>query len=76
MHSVKGKDLARIHVKPSGFPVDAVVTIDKKGQFEKKTAFFIRLSNGPVELNEAEKEKYIASRWPSRPSRPPADQRV
>jgi type I restriction enzyme, R subunit len=36
---VGGHDLARVHVKPSGFPVDAEVTVDKKGQFQKKTAF-------------------------------------
>ena len=56
---------ARVHVKPSGFPVDAEVTVDKKGQFQKKTAFYIRLNNGTVGLDEAEKQKYTATRWPS-----------
>ncbi|MGI8773404.1 MAG: hypothetical protein ACR2KQ_00115 [Actinomycetota bacterium] len=50
-------------MKPSGFPVDAEVTVDKKGQLEKKTAFYIRLNNGTVELDETEKQKYIATRW-------------
>ena len=58
-------DLARIHVKPSGFPVDSEVTIDKKGQLMKKVAFYIRLNNGTVELDEAEKQKYTSTRWPS-----------
>jgi type I restriction enzyme R subunit len=29
-HTVDGLDLARVHAKPSGFPVDAKVTIDKR----------------------------------------------
>ncbi len=64
--TVDGHDLARVHVKPSGFPVDAEVTVDKKGQLEKKTAFYIRLNNGSVELNDNEKAKYISTRWPPR----------
>ena len=63
--TVDGHDLARVHVKPSGFPVDAKVTVEKKGQFEKKTAFYIRLNNGTVELDEAEKQKYVSTRWPT-----------
>jgi type I restriction enzyme R subunit len=62
--TVNGHDLARVHVRPAGFAVDAKVTIDKKGQLEKKTAFYIRLNNGTVELDEAEKQKYVATRWP------------
>ena len=62
--TVDGNDLARVHVRPSGFAVDAEVTEDKKGQLQKKTAFYIRLNNGTVELDEAEKQKYVATRWP------------
>jgi type I restriction enzyme R subunit len=61
--TVDGHDLGRVHVKPSGFAVDAEVTVDKKGQMEKKTAFYIRLNNGTVELDETEKQKYISTRW-------------
>jgi hypothetical protein len=39
--------------------------VDKKGRFEKKAAFYIRLNNGTVELDDQEKQKYIATRWPS-----------
>jgi hypothetical protein len=53
-----------VHVKPSGFPVEAKVTIDKKGQFEKKKAFYIRLNNGTIEVAHDEKQKYMATRWP------------
>lgn len=63
--TVDGHDLARVHVKPSGLPVDAEVTVDKKGQFQKKTAFYIRLNNGTVGLDEQEKQKYVTTRWPS-----------
>ncbi len=61
--TVDGHDLARVHVKPSGFPVDAEVTVNKKGQLQKKTAFYIRLNNGTRDLDEQEKQKYIGSRW-------------
>ena len=66
MHSVDGKDICRVHVKPSAVPVQAKVVVVKKGQHEKKTAFYIRL-NGKTheETDEAEKQKYIATRWPS-----------
>lgn len=62
--NVEGHDLARVHVKPAGFPVDAEVTVDRKGQLEKKTAFYIRLNNGTVELDEAERQKFVSTRWP------------
>jgi type I restriction enzyme R subunit len=63
--TVDGHDLARVHVRPSGFPVDAEVTVDNKGRLEKKNAFYIRLNNGTVELDDQEKQKYVATRWRS-----------
>jgi type I restriction enzyme R subunit len=64
IHTIDGHDLARIHVRPSDFPVDTTVTVDRKGQLEKKQAFYIRVGNGTVELtDEAEKQKYISTRW-------------
>ena len=64
-HTIDGKDLARVHVKPSGVPVDAAVTVvDKKGQHAKKTVFYVRVGNGTKELDDTEKAKYIAGRWP------------
>lgn len=30
-HTVDGADVCRVHVRPSGFPVDVKVTIDKAG---------------------------------------------
>jgi type I restriction enzyme R subunit len=64
IHSIDGTDLCRVHVRPSAFPVDAKVTIDNKGQFEKKTAFYVRVANGTREIiDPAERQKYIASRW-------------
>lgn len=44
--------------------VEATVTVDNKGQFEKKTAFYVRLANGTREIaDDAEREKYVAGRW-------------
>ncbi len=64
IHTVDGHDLARVHVRPSDFPVDATVTVDKKGQLEKKTAFYVRLANGTREITDpAQRQKYIAGRW-------------
>ena len=66
LHNVDGQDLCRVHVRPSGVPVDAVVTVDRKGQLEKKTAFYVRVANGTREIIAAEeRRRYIAARWTS-----------
>jgi type I restriction enzyme R subunit len=57
IHTVDDNDLCRIQVRPSGFPVDATVTIDKNGTYEKKAAFYIRVDNGTRELDERERAK-------------------
>ena len=47
---VGGKDLCRVHVRPSAFPVEAkVVEVDKNGQHVKKTALLwpLRKRNPP-----------------------------
>lgn len=54
-----------MHVRPSAVPVDAKVTVDKKGQMIKKTAFYVRAGNATRELDDAEKAKYILNRWTS-----------
>ena len=59
-----GGDLCRIQVDPSGFPVDAHVVHDKNGQYVKQTQFFVRVANGTKALDDAEKQKYLAHRWP------------
>lgn len=64
IHTIDGRDLCRVHVKPSGFPVEAEVTVDKDGQHWKKTAFYVRLNNKTHEFTDAdEKQKYTAQRW-------------
>ena len=64
IHTIDGKDLCRVHVKPSAYPVDAEVTVVKDDQHWKKTAFYIRLNNKTHEFaDETEKQKYIAQRW-------------
>jgi type I restriction enzyme, R subunit len=64
MHSINGDDLCRVHVRPSAFPVEATVTLDNKGQFQKKTIFYVRVANGTRPITDPdERQRYIASRW-------------
>jgi type I restriction enzyme R subunit len=65
VHRVDGHDLCRVHVEPSGHPIDAEVTVaDEHGQFAGKRAFFVRLNNGTRSIDdETERERYIAQRW-------------
>jgi hypothetical protein len=44
-------------------PVDATVTVDRKGQLQKKTAFYVRAGNSTRELNATEKAKHVLGRW-------------
>ena len=63
IHSVDSRDLCRVHVKPSGHPVHATVTIiDKQGQHQKKQVFYARMNNSTRSI-ETEVQKYIAGRW-------------
>jgi type I restriction enzyme, R subunit len=64
LHTIDGADLCRVHVPASSFPVDAEVVVDKGGQLQKKTAFYVRIGNGTREITDpAERQKYIATRW-------------
>jgi type I restriction enzyme R subunit len=65
IHHVDGHDLCRVHVEPSGHPVDAEVTVaDPPGQLARKRVFFIRLNNGTRAIeDDGERERYIAQRW-------------
>ncbi len=65
VHTVDGKDVCRVHVRPSAFPVEAKITVaGDKGQLQKKTAFFVRLANGTREIADpTERQKYILGRW-------------
>jgi len=66
LHTVNGDDICRVHVPSSSFPVDANVVVDKGGQLQKKTAFYVRIGNGTREIAAAEeRQKYVASRWAS-----------
>jgi type I restriction enzyme, R subunit len=64
---VGGKDLCRVHVRPSSFPVEAkVVEVDKNGQHVKKTLFYGRFGNGTRPITDsAERDRYIAQVWGS-----------
>lgn len=65
IHHVDGHDVCRVHVEPSGHPVEAEVTVaDKQGQFTKKKVFYLRLNNGTRAIeDERERQRYIAQRW-------------
>jgi hypothetical protein len=40
------------------------VVVDRKGQFDRKTAFSVRLANGTREIGDpVERQRYIAGRW-------------
>ncbi len=66
LHHVDGHDICRVHVLPSGVPVEATVTVDTKAGREKKTAFYVRVLNGTREItDETERDRYIAGRWPA-----------
>jgi len=54
----------------SPFPVEAAVTVDTKGQQQKKAAFYIRIGNGTREITDpTERQKFTASRWGQVPRR-------
>jgi len=64
IHTIDGDDICRVHVPPSTFPVDTEVVVDKGGQLQKKTAFYVRIGNGTREITDpAERQKYVAARW-------------
>jgi type I restriction enzyme R subunit len=65
IHHVDGHDLCRVHVEPSGHPVEAeVTTVDGHGQWSKKQAFYVRLDNATRAIDdELERQQYIAQRW-------------
>jgi len=66
IHTINGDDICRVHVPPSSFPVEAKVVVDRKGQLETKTSFYVRIGNGTREISDpTEREKYISSRWGS-----------
>lgn len=67
LHTVDGQDLCRVHVLPSPFPVDAKVVVDKGGQLETRTAFYVRVGNGTQALPDDERTKYVTGRWPGGP---------
>ncbi len=64
---VGGRDLCRVHVKPSSFPVEAtVVEVDKNGQHIKKKTFYGRFGNGTRPITDPkERERYQVQVWGS-----------
>jgi hypothetical protein len=65
VHRVDGQAVCRVHVEPSGHPVDAEVNVlDKQGQFGRERRFYVRLNNGTRAIDDdRERERYTAQRW-------------
>jgi type I restriction enzyme R subunit len=65
IHRVDGHDVCRVHVEPSGHPVEAEVTVvDERGQHRRERRFFIRLNNATRAIeDERDRQRYIAQRW-------------
>ena len=65
IHYVDGHDVCRVHVEPSGHPVEAEITaVDEHGQFSRKRSFLVRLNNATRAIDdERERQRYIAQRW-------------
>lgn len=54
-----------MHVRPGSFPVEATVAVDRKGQLERKTAFYVRIGNSTREITDPiQRQRYLAGRWP------------
>ncbi len=70
VQTVAGKDVCRVHVHPSAFPVEAkVILAGDKSQLHTKTAFYVRLANGTREISDAvERQRYTTGRWGSQRS--------
>ena len=66
IYTVDGKDICRVHVRPSGFPVEAKVTvIDKQGQHVKQTNRYARINNATHKfVKDDQWEKFKQQRWP------------
>lgn len=65
LHSLGGRDVCRVHVRPSEAPVEATVTVERQGRLERVTAFFVRLGNATRAVEDPEeRRRYVAGRWP------------
>ncbi|MFB3737478.1 MAG: RNA-binding domain-containing protein [Candidatus Velamenicoccus archaeovorus] len=65
IHRVGDHDVCRVHVEPSGHPVEAEVAVaDHHGQLRAERVFYVRLNNGTKAVEDPqERELYIAERW-------------
>lgn len=66
IHHVRGHDICRVRVRPSEFPVHAIVA----GRPEDliRSEFFVRFAKRTRHLDPVATKEYIAQRWPAPPS--------
>ena len=60
------KATLRMHVRPSAFPVEATVSVNRKGQLVEEQGLYVRVDNATKKLTDAERQKYLTGRWPAR----------
>jgi hypothetical protein len=65
IHHLDGHNVCRVHVEPSGHPVEAETTVaDEQGRLAKKRLFYVRLNNATRSIeDERERQRFIAQRW-------------
>jgi type I restriction enzyme, R subunit len=62
--TVDGRDLCRVHVRPSKFPVEAKVTYVKNGQHETRTQLFARFGNATKPITDPdEADRFKIQIW-------------
>lgn len=65
IHRVDARDVCRVHVEPSGHPVDVELSVSGPGgSVSTERPFFVRLNNATRAIaDEAERQRHIAQRW-------------
>ncbi len=80
IHTVDGHDICRVHVRPSEFPVEAMVTIEKKAQFRRRprstSGWRTGRARSPTRgsVRSTSLPAGVTARRPARPHRPDGSQ--
>lgn len=63
IHHVRGHDICRVQVRPSAFPVHAMV-VGQRPEDKVRHELFVRMGPTTRFMDPITKEKFIAQRWP------------